>query len=78
MESRKQPLADLAAKLREGLSLQDPMARVAVQLLISTADDVKESLVLADGEDMLRMQGAARQLRTLIRDITTEPPKTGE
>jgi len=78
MASRKQELSELAARLREGAKLQDPMARAAVQLLIMSADDAKESLVTAEGEDMYRLQGAARHLRMLIREVTTEPPKIGD
>jgi hypothetical protein len=37
-------------------------------------EELKESLVNADGEDMYRMQGAARHMAKLFRELTVEPP----
>lgn len=66
---------ELAGKLRDAARLSDPIAKAAVELVKLSMDSVKESLVAAAGDDMLRMQGAARYLQKLHKELTTEPPK---
>lgn len=65
---------DLAKRLRDAAKMQDPCAMMAVELVKLHGDMVQESLVSAEGDDMLRQQGSARQLRTLHRELTVEPP----
>lgn len=63
-----------AKALREAAQLHDPMARGAVELLRLTVEDLKDRLVDADGNDMLRLQGAIRQFSRLHRELTVTPP----
>jgi N-acetylglucosamine kinase-like BadF-type ATPase len=70
----KENLSELAKKLREAAFTQDPIARAIIQLVKLSADEAKESLVSADGEDMYRLQGAVRHMMRLYRELTTEPP----
>jgi hypothetical protein len=72
----KENLNELVKKLRDAAIAQDPIARTIIQLVKLSTDEVKESLVSADGEDMYRLQGVARHLARLHRDLTTEPPST--
>lgn len=65
---------DLAERIRKSAKLQEPLALVCVDLVKSTIEDLKESLVMADGDDMLRTQGAVRAFQRLERDLTVEPP----
>lgn len=65
---------ELAAKLREAAKAQDPIAKAAIELVKLSMDDAKESLVAADGDDMLRAQGSARQLQRLYKELTVTPP----
>jgi hypothetical protein len=64
-----------AKRLREAAALNDPIAREAVALVQSFCDYQKESLVDAEGEDMLRVQGAVRSLKKLHRELTETPPQ---
>lgn len=66
--------AELAQKLREAAQMHDPSARAAIELVKLTCDGLKESLVGADGNDMLRAQGAVREFAKLLRELTTTPP----
>lgn len=70
----KEKATELAKKLREAAFAQDPIARAAIELVKLSVDEAKESLVSADGEDMYRVQGAARHMAKLYRELTTEPP----
>ncbi len=72
----KERQADLVKRLREAAFAQDPCARAAVEMVKLSVEDLKESLVSADGEDMYRLQGAARHLMKLYRQLTVEPPAT--
>ena len=74
MLNNRERLAELAAKLRDAANLHDPIAKAAIELVKLSADELKESLVSAEGEDMLRAQGAARQLSKIHRELTTTPP----
>jgi hypothetical protein len=67
-------VTELAKRLREAAHLQDPLARAAVEMVKLSHEELKESLVNADGEDMYRMQGAARHMAKLFRELTVEPP----
>lgn len=71
----KAELAELTARLREAAKLEDAAAKSAIALVQLTYDDLKESLVAAEGDDMLRLQGAARQFKRLYKDLTVEPPR---
>lgn len=67
----------LAKVIREAAKVQlDPVAKAAIELVKLSGDMAKESLVGADGDDMLRHQGAARQLDKLYRELTQDPPQT--
>lgn len=70
----KERLAELAKKLRDAAMTQDPLARAAIEFVKLSGDELKESLVSADGEDMYRVQGAARHMAKLYRELTVEPP----
>ncbi len=64
----------LVSRLRDAAKLQDPIARAVVELVRLSHEDVKESLVNAEGNDIHRLQGAARHLHKLHKDLTTAPP----
>jgi hypothetical protein len=64
----------LAQQLRKAAHEQDPAAKAAIELVKLQCDLLKESLVKADGDDMLRAQGAARAYEKLHTEMTTEPP----
>lgn len=70
----KERLAELARKLREAALAQDPIARTVIELVKLSGEEAKESLVSADGEDMYRVQGAARHMAKLYKELTVEPP----
>lgn len=72
--ARKDQVTELAKRLRDAAQMQDPIAKAAIELVKLSADDLKERLVDADGEDMLRVQGAAQQFNRLYRELTTNPP----
>ena len=72
----KERVTELAKQLREAAQLMDPVARAAIELVKLASDTAKESLVSAEGDDMLRLQGAARQLTKLHTELTTNPPQT--
>lgn len=69
----RERIAELTAQLREAAKHQDPVALAMVQLLKLSLDEMKDSLVSADGNDMLRKQGAAQQLSRLHQYLTTIP-----
>lgn len=71
----KDQLAETVKRLRDLYLEGDPIARAAVDVIKLSAEAVKESLVTADDNDMLRKQGAARYLRSLYREVTTAPHK---
>ena len=77
MDSKRR-VAELTQRLRSAAKLQDPLANAAVELVKLLADEAKESLVAAVGDDMLRVQGAARQLKKLHTELVTLPPKMQE
>jgi len=70
----KEKITDLAKRLREAAQAQDPIAQAVIELVKLSSDTAKESLVSADGDDMLRAQGAARQFDRLHKELTTNPP----
>lgn len=72
--NHKERLAQVVKQLREAAKLQDPTAKAAIEMVQLSAIEAKESLVSADGDDMLRVQGAARQLSKLHKELTTTPP----
>lgn len=72
--TNRELLSDLAKSLREAAKRQDPLAQMVIKLVKLSADDAKENLVTADGEDMYRLQGAARAFTRLHRELTTNPP----
>lgn len=77
-------VAELTQRLRDAAKLQDPVASSAIELVKLVSDELKESLVDAVGDDMLRVQGAARRMAKLHKDLITTPPsivpvgRTGE
>lgn len=74
MTSLKQQITERQKHLRDAARLLDPVAKGVVDLVKLMLDDLKESLVAAEGDDMLRLQGAARSLRKLHSELTNEPP----
>ena len=72
----KAEITELASRLREAANLGEPVAVVAVTLVQLFADELKESLVSADGNDMLRLQGAVRHFQRLHKELTQKPPQT--
>jgi N-acetylglucosamine kinase-like BadF-type ATPase len=73
-QSPRERVAELLGNLREAARLHDPIARSVVEVVKLLADEAKESLVSAEGEDMLRLQGGARQLAKIYRELTITPP----
>lgn len=71
----KERVAELAKQLREAANAQDPAAKAAIELVKLCGDAAKESLVSADGNDMLRAQGAVRSFEKLHKELTTNPPQ---
>lgn len=71
----KERVAELAKQLREAANAQDPVAKAAIELVKIAGDSAKESLVSADGNDMLRSQGAVRAFEKLHKELTTNPPQ---
>lgn len=69
-------VAEIVHRLREAAYLQDPIAKAAIEMIRLSAEVTRESLVAADGNDMLRLQGAVRQLDKLHKDLITKPPQT--
>ena len=70
----KERVAELAKQVRDAARLHDPIARATIELVKLSSEDLKESLVDAVGDDMLRTQGAARTLQRLHRELTVLPP----
>lgn len=65
---------ELLGKLRDAAKLNDPIARATIDAVKSLLEEAKEGLVTAEGDGMLRMQGEARLLKQLYRELTTTPP----
>lgn len=72
----KERAAEQTRRLRDAAAQQDPLARSVVDLLRYSFEDAKERLVDASGDDLLRTQGAAKQLKKLIGDLTRTPLAT--
>lgn len=73
----KDQIAAVSKRLRDAAKLQEPYALSTVQLLVLLAEEAKERLVTATGDELLREQGAARELRRIVRELTVEPPSIG-
>lgn len=56
----------------------DPAAKAAVELLSLASAEVRETLVWASGDEMLRAQGAAQKLYHIIKSLTTDPTTIGQ
>ncbi len=78
METPKERKLELAKTVREAAFKQEPLARATIELVKLTVEDIKESLVSAEGEDIHRLQGAARELRRLYRELTTDSPSAAK
>lgn len=76
--TNKERMAALVQQLRDQAKMQDPTARAAVEVILLAHGEAKESLVTADGSDMLRAQGLARGLLKLHRDLITTPPNIAQ
>jgi N-acetylglucosamine kinase-like BadF-type ATPase len=74
MQPSKERAVELAAKLRDAAKLHDPLAKTIVELVALTIEDLKDNLVAASGDDLLRLQGAARHFQKLYRELTIVPP----
>jgi hypothetical protein len=70
----KARVTELAAQIREAVRLHDPVARAVVELVKLSLDETKDTLVQAEGEDIPRVQGAARHLSKLHKELTVTPP----
>ncbi len=70
----KEQAISLAARLRDAAKLQDPVAASAISLVRLTIEELKDSLVSAEGDDMLRLQGAVRHFQRLHKELTVQPP----
>lgn len=70
----KSQVTDLAARLRDAAKLQEPHAMAAIKLLDLYIERLKDELVTAQGDELLRTQGAARQLQRIHRELTVTPP----
>ena len=64
-------LAELADSLRKSTAAE---AQMVVEMTRLLAEEARQALVSADGDDMLRAQGAARAFDRLHRQLTTAPP----
>ncbi len=73
----KEQIAAVSKRLRDAAKLQEPHALSVVQLLVLLAEEAKERLITAEGDELLREQGAARELRRVVRELTVEPPSIG-
>lgn len=71
----KERITAVAKQLREAANLQDPFAKACVELVKLSSEAAKESLVTAEGDDMLRQQGVARAYDKLLKELTTNPPQ---
>lgn len=71
----RERVTELAKQLREAAYALDPVAKAAIELVKLSSEAAKESLVSADGDDMLRAQGAARHFDKLHKELTTNPPQ---
>lgn len=78
MATTKEQLTELARQLREAGQQQDPIAQAAIRLIALVVTEQKDSLVSAEGDDMLRMQGAARRFTKLHTELTTTPPNIAQ
>lgn len=67
-------VTELASRLRDAARLQDPYALACIELVKLSGGVAQESLVTAEGDDMLRLQGAARHMAKLHKELTTQPP----
>ena len=54
----KEQIAAVSKRLRDAAKLQEPHALSVVQLLVLLAEEAKERLITAEGDELLREQGA--------------------
>jgi predicted transcriptional regulator len=73
----KEQVAQLTKQLREAAKMQEPLAIAAVKLIQYAGDEQKDKLVDVVGDDMLRVQGAAKKLAVMHRELTNDPPSIG-
>ena len=71
----KSRLVELVAVVRQAAKVRDPVAVAMIELLSAQSDDLKQRLVDADEGRMLAIQGAARAIQKLHRDLTVTPPQ---
>jgi len=74
LQTPKDRVTELQKSLRDGFFQQDRFARMTVELLKLSIEELQVSLVTAEGEDIPRQQGAARYMTRLLRELTTQPP----
>lgn len=72
-KDRKADVQRLARDLQKSGTYEANIARELVDLLY---EEVKDGLVAASGDEMLKMQGEARALERLYKKLTTEVPGT--
>lgn len=74
MATSRERMDELVGRIRDAAKLHDPIATAVVELVRLSHEDAKESLVSAEGNDIHRLQGAARHIQKLYRDLTITPP----
>lgn len=50
------------------------MARMAIELVQRKAEEMRDKLVEAVGDDLLKRQGAAQEFKKLYVELTRKPP----
>lgn len=74
----KERTQELAKALRDAYYQKDPGARAAVELLKLVGEELRDQFVQSAGDDMLRLQGAVRQIERLHRQLTTMPSEIAQ
>lgn len=65
---------ELLGRIRDAHKLQDPIAKHVIDVVKLLREEAKEDLVSAEGTGMLQLQGQARLLQQILRELTTTPP----
>jgi hypothetical protein len=74
----KAATTELTQRLRDLAKTQDPIAKAVIELIRLHMQAGKDALVSADGDAMLRTQGAVRAFEKLYTDLTKTPPNITE
>ena len=68
-KGRKEQARQLASDLQKSLSAEAQQIKQMIGLLL---EDVKHSLISAEGDALLRLQGEARHLQRLYEQLTVK------